>query len=1426
VAPRTPVEEIVADIWSQLLNVERIGVADNFFELGGHSLLATQVISRVRDAFGQEVALRSLFEQPTVAGLARAIEAGSGLGADLQAPPLERVERAEQLPLSFAQQRLWFLDQLEPGSSFYNIPAAVRLRGTLNIEALERTLSEVVRRHEGLRTHFIAIDGEPVQVIEAAAPLRLAVLDLSGMEEAAREAEMQRLVAAESLRPFDLMKGPLLRLSLLRLGAEEHVALVTMHHIVSDGWSIGVLVREVAALYGAYVLGQESPLEELAIQYADFAHWQRGWLQGEVLAAQLEYWRAELADAPTVIDLPIDKPRPPVQTYHGAHQPFQLSTELSAQLRELSRRHGATLFMTLLAAFDVLLCRYAGQDQVLVGTPIANRNRSETEALIGFFVNTLVLRGDVRGNPSFRELLRRVRETALSAYAHQDLPFEKLVEELQPERDMSRSALFQVMFVLQNAPGEALELEGLSLSGVESASDTVKFELTLALQEFEGMVVGGLNYNRDLYEPETIERIVQSYERVLQAVATDAEQRVVEIDLLSEDERRQIIEGWNEAEPEYAPALTLTELFEAQAARTPEAIALFFEDTTLSYRELNERSNQLAHYLQRQGVGPESLVGILMDRSVEMIVAVLGILKAGGAYVPLDPSYPVERLEFMVQDSGMRMLLIQERLSEVPGGYLGATLSLTEQRDSIAGASRANPASRAQPEQVAYVIYTSGSTGRPKGVLVSHENVVRLLEATQTHFEFNQSDVWTLFHSYAFDFSVWEIWGALAYGGKLVIVPYWISRSAQAFHHLLASQQVTVLNQTPSAFRQLMAADESAGDGVELKLRLVIFGGEALELQTLRPWFARHGDGTPRLVNMFGITETTVHVTYRALTAADLALAPSSVIGRPLGCLQVYLLDGHGQPVPLGVPGEICVGGSGLARGYLNRAELTAERFVPHPFSTLPGARLYRSGDLARFLPNGDIEYLGRIDQQVKVRGYRIELGEIEAALAEHEGVRECTLVATADANGETKLLAYLVNGRQQPAPSVTELREFLQVKLPEYMIPAAFIMLDAMPLTLNGKIDRRALPVPDHARPELGKEFVGPRTPVEEIVAGIWEELLDVKPVGVRDDFFSLGGHSLLAVRLMARIQANFGQHLRLASLFQGATVEKQASLLHELPHDRSTSALVNIQPKGEGLPFFCVHPGGGNVLCYRELSNHLGLEQPFYGLQARGLDENQVPHTRIEDMAASYIDAIRSVQPAGPYLLGGWSMGGVVAYEMAQQLEAQGQQVSLLALMDARPSLDDAAPLDEITLLINFAHDLGLSVDGLKLSTDELAKLNAEELLNYVLQRAIEAGIVPQDIQLAHARRLFEVFKLNVQAMQSYRPQPSSMRVTLLKAGEQRAKETSDETMGWGALTSGEVEIHTVPGSHFTIVREPYVRSLAEQLADCINTQQRKSN
>jgi amino acid adenylation domain-containing protein len=1139
--PRSPVEEVLAGIFCEVLKLERVGVNDNFFALGGHSLLATQVVARAREVFQVELPLRALFESPTVAGLAAQIEALDASAQTANAPPpLRPVPRDGALPLSFIQQRFWFLHQLTPESSAYNIPTAVRLKGALDVPALERSFNELVRRHEVLRTTFTSNGGRPEQLIADELKLEMPSIDLSGRPPEEREAEARRLAAEEAQRPFDLATGPLLRIALLRLDADEFILLFTMHHIISDGWSAGVLIRDLSAIYEAYAAGLPSPLAELPIQFADFAHWQREWLQGDVLEHRLSYWRRQFGGGLPVLNLPTDRARPPVPTDHGAIQTLVLPAPLSAAIESLGQRESVTLFMLLLAAFKVLLHRYTGQDDILVGSSIANRNHVETEGLIGLLINTLVLRTDLSGDPAFDELLARVREASLGAYAHQDLPFEQLLEELRADFDAAGSApVFQVAFQLQNFSMPTLELKNLTLSPFDVEGQTAKFDLSLSVIETPGELIASLEYNTDLFEAATIKRMLEHYRTLLEGIVAAPEQRISALPLLGEAERHQLLSEWNPAFESDAPAACLHQMFEAQARHRPERIALVFEDQQLSYGELNRRANKLAHYLRERGVGADTLVALCVERSIEMLVGMLGILKAGGAYVPLDPAYPKERLAFILEDTQARLLLTQQSLAGTLPAHDAEVVRLDADWPKIAEASDENPGEAATADALAYVIYTSGSTGRPKGVLVSHENVARLLEATQVHFKFDESDVWTLFHSYAFDFSVWEIWGALAYGGKLVVVPYWVSRSAEAFRRLLAAEAVTVLNQTPSAFRQLAAADEAAGGVADLKLRLVIFGGEALELQSLRPWFARHGDRRPQLVNMFGITETTVHVTYRPLALADLELAPGSRVGRPLECLQVYLLDGRGQPVPIGVPAEICVGGAGLARGYLNRAELTAERFVPHPFTSLPGARLYRSGDLARRLPDGDIEYLGRIDNQVKVRGFRIELGEIESALAEHEAVRECTVIATDDANGETKLLAYVVGGQSpQPAPSTTELREFLQAKLPEHMIPAAFIALDAMPLTPNGKIDRRALPAPGQMRPQLRREFVAPRTPVEQELANIWRELLGVEEVGIYDDFFELGGHSLLLTQLASWIRRDFQVEVPLRVLFDTPTI------------------------------------------------------------------------------------------------------------------------------------------------------------------------------------------------------------------------------------------------------------------------------------------------
>jgi amino acid adenylation domain-containing protein len=1004
--PRGPVEELLAEIWSEVLGVRAPGVHDDFFDLGGHSLTATQLVSRVRDALRVELPLRALFENPTIAGLAAAVAERKGSAAT--AVPLLHEPRAGDQPLSYAQQRLWFLDQMGTEAA-YNMPWAFRLQGRLDGDALGRALQAIVDRHESLRTCFVAVDGKPAQRVlpELAVPLRR--VDLAALEPQARAAELERLARLEAETTFDLARGPLIRTTLVRLGPEEHVLFLSLHHIVFDGWSIGVLNRELLELYRADLAGEAPRVPELAIQYVDFVDWQSRWLPGEVLERQMAYWRGKLTSPLPVLDLPTDRPRPPVQTYRGEGHVLKLPPELAGALRLLSRRQGVTLAMTLLAAFKALLARYTGQDDILVGMPIANRTRRELEDLIGFFVNSLVLRSDLSGDPPFTELLARVHATALEAYEHQDLPFERLVDELQPVRDPSRNPLFQVVFAMQNAPSRPLELPGLSIRPLEAATRATRFDLELHVTETPEGLFAGFCYNRSLFDAATIRRLGQHFTALLQGVVADPRTPISRLPMLLEDERRTLLEEWNDVTRRFPVDACLHQRFEAQVDRSPDAVAVTCGGERLTYAQLDARANRLAHVLRAHGVGPDVLVGLCLDRNIDLVVGILAVLKAGGGYVPLDLANPAERIAFILQDSRVPVLLTESaQLHRLPA-HAAQVVCVDRDRARIAEASEARLAPLAEPRHVAYVIYTSGSTGQPKGVLVEHASVVRLFDATHAFYGFDAHDVWTLFHSCAFDFSVWEMWGALLYGGRLVVVPYLVSRSPDEFRRLLAREGVTVLNQTPSAFRQLIAADRRLDGQEALALRWVVFGGEALELQSLAPWFERHGDERPRLVNMYGITETTVHVTWRELRRADLHAAPGSLLGRPIPDVQVYVLDAHRQPVPIGVPGELYVGGAGVARGYLHRPELTDERFVPDPFRAEPGARLYRTGDLARWLPGCDLEFLGRNDEQVKIRGYRIELGEIEAALNAHPWVAESAVALVPGEDGERRLVGYVV---------------------------------------------------------------------------------------------------------------------------------------------------------------------------------------------------------------------------------------------------------------------------------------------------------------------------------------------------------------------------------------------------------------------------------
>jgi len=1418
VAFRTPAEELLVDIWAQVLGVERVGINDDFFDLGGHSLLATQVVSRIRETFQVEMPLRRLFETPTVAGLAESLELSRRDGESLQLSPIQPVPRDGDLPLSFAQQRLWFIDQLDPGNSVYNFPVAVRLKGSLNLAAIEQSLNEIVRRHEALRTTFSMVDGQPSQIIASRLLITLPIVDLRELPEAERESEVQRLVVEEARRPFELARGPLLRARVLRLAEDEQVGLLTMHHIVSDGWSAGILIRELAALYQAFCAQRPSPLPELPIQYADFAYWQREWLQGAVLQRQLDYWKQKLDGAPPLLELPEDHIRPAVQTFRGSHQSLLLPKAIGRALSALSRQEAATLFMTLLAAFKVLLHCYTRQDDLVVGTPVANRNRLEIEGLIGFFVNALVLRTDLSGNPTFRELIRRVRKVCVDAYVHQDLPFERLVEEFHIERDLSRNPLFQVMFVLQNSSLHAVELPGMTLNPVIADGGTTHFDLTLHITDTEQGLVGTAAYNTDLFDADTITRMLAHFQTLLEGIARDPDQHLSDLSLLTDTERQQVLLRSNDIHCGYNPSLSIHQLFEAQVERTPDAIALVFEDQQLTYRELNARANRLAHSLRNAGVGPEVPVGVCLERSLEVVISLVGVLKAGGVYLPLDPAYPKQRIGFMLEDSKAQVLLTQKGLIQGLPEHRARVICLDSDGEAIAREVAENPTSTSRPENLAYIIYTSGSTGLPKGVLVSHGSIAEHCRDAERYYELRPTDRVLQFASMSFDLSLEQILPTLIVGARLVVVGREVWRPGE-FHRKAADFGLTVVD-LPTGYWQELVEEWAAEPepAVNTQYRLFLVGGDTMLPEVLNLW-----QQTPlrslRLINAYGPTEATITAT--AFETAPLVGETSRLhrvpIGRPLANREIYILDGHCNPVPIGVPGELHIGGTSLARGYLNRPDLTADKFIPDPFSNMPGARMYKTGDLARHLPDGNIEYIGRTDHQVKIRGFRIELGEIEAVLAQHPFVRQAVVSTREDVLGEKRLVAYVVGSREH-APSASDLRSFLKDKVPEYMVPSVFMLLDSLPTMPNGKADRSALPKPDQTRPEMQRKFVGPRDDLELQLTGLWEEVLNIRPVGVTDNFFELGGHSLLAVRLFALIDKRLGKKLPLAALFRGATVESLADIVRQNSLSETPSSLIPIQPNGNKRPLFLVHPAGGHVFPFVGLAQSLGPDQPCYGLQARGVEEGQDPHTRIDDMAAYYIEAIRSVQSEGPYLLGGWSMGGEIAFEMAQQLHARGQSVALLALLDARiPSTAENIADEEFEalLLADVVSYFGLSKDF----SEPLALLPRDELLARVLEQGKKAGLIPAELETPQAHRLIELCKSDFRASRNYVLHRYPGRVTLFKASEDLSGNRLDPTLGWSDWAEGGVDVQHVPGNHATMVYKPNVEILAEKLAACID-------
>jgi amino acid adenylation domain-containing protein len=1331
--------------------------------------------------------------------------------------------RGVSFPVSFAQQRVWFLHHLEPTIASYNLPVAVRLTGPLDVGTLEESLNEVVRRHDSLRTSFPVWEGRPVQVIGPVGQADLREIDLTDFPPEARETEAARLASGEANLPFDLAQGPLFRAKLLRLCEEEHVLIVTMHHIVSDGWSVGILMRELAALYEAFRLGRPSPLPELPIQYADYSLWQQDWLRGDVLQAELDYWKSRLDGIPALIEVATDRPRSAVRSLRGASLSAILPPGLLERLKALSRSENSTLFMTLLAAFQVLLSRYTGLDDIPVGSPIAGRTQVETEGLIGFFVNTLVLRGDLSGDPSFRQLLARVRETALEAFAHQDLPFEKLVEELQPVRTPSQTPLFQILFQVATSPREEPKFPDLKVSWFPFQTESAKFDLSLSVIDRPDRFSTVIEYRTDLYDRETIRRMLGHWQVLLTGIATDPDRPISDIPLIGDAERRQILVDWNATKCGYPREKSVAEVFEAQAAATPDAIALLFEAERMTYAELNTRANRLAHCLRDRGVSAETPVGVFLERSPDLVVALLAILKAGGAYVPLDPSYPRERLGLLIRETGMGLLLTDGGLANrLPTGDGFSILRL----ESEAGAIRAQPGenvpSTASGDSVAYVMYTSGSTGTPKGVLVPHRGILRLVKGVE-YVRIGPEDVFLQLAAISFDASTFELWGALLNGARCVLFPGRVPMPSD-LRSVIAQHHVSILWLTASLFDAIVDKDAAALSGI----RHLLIGGEALSVEHVRR--ALESLPTTQITNGYGPTESTTFACCYRIPNRLPESVHSIPIGRPISNTRAYILDRRRQPVPVGIAGELHIGGDGLARGYLDNPELTAEKFILDPFSREPGERLYRTGDLARYRSDGQIEFLGRLDKQLKIRGFRVEPGEIEAVVAGHPAVASAVVVAREDVPGDRRLVAYLTrrDGRRDPLPDV---RDFLASKLPEYMVPSAFVVLGSLPLNATGKVDWRALPHPVREQAELGTGAARPQDTLELVLLKIWEDTLELPSIGVEDDFFELGGHSLLAVRLFAEIEKSFGRRLPLATLFQAPTVARLAAKLREKGWEAPWSSLVVIQRGArERSPFLCVPGAGGNILGFCDLARHLGPNQPVYGLQARGLDGQAEPLTRIQDIAAHYIEEIKAVLPNGPFLLGGFSFGGSVAFEMARQLDLGGDPVALVVLFDAFAP-GPGGPARWISRMSRmyrvrrrwrrFSVRVAYHGRNLLLGPERVdyfrskARTLRERIRSQIRQRIYSrAWSHPKPL----SRALQGVREANYRAKEAYVPRPYRGKVTLFRAAVRSAVDSPRRDMGWERLALGGVEIREVPGDHVSMLRRPQIALLAEQLRECI--------
>jgi amino acid adenylation domain-containing protein len=1426
--PRTPLEQEIAALWAEVLGSGSFGIHDNFFELGGDSIKGAILIHRLQRRLEVELSVMTLFDAPTVAGLAARldqtlVEEETAPIAPRRLAPVERQDWSfEAPPLSFAQERLWFLHLLDPAGSVYNMPNAFRLHGPLDVSALAGALREVVRRHAVLRTRYETHEGLPVPVVEPAPDSVLPVADLSALPAALREDEARRIADSEAARPFDLAGlngGPVVRHLLLRLSPEEHGISFVAHHIACDGWSMGLWAREVEALYTAFATGRPSPLAEPPVQYADFAAWQRGWLAGEELAVQLGYWRERLAGAPPFLDLPADHPRPPLQTFRGEWEILPVPAALAAELRALGQTHNASLFMVLLAGFQLLLSRWSGQEDVLVGSPIAGRV-PEVENLIGCFLNTLVLRTDLSGAPSFAELLGRVRQTALGAFANQDVPFEKLLEELRPERDLSRNSLFQVLFNMLNAPAADITLPGTEIEGQSLTEAAAKFDLTLYVAESGGDLLFNLVYNADLFDRPRMQEMLRQYRSLLEQAVAAPEAAVAGYSLLTPEAAAVLPDPAAELPGRWEG--TVHDLFAEWALRRPEKPALIDRegrDGLWTYGELSAAVDRLAARLLASGIQPGDRVAIYAHRSAALAWAILGVLRAGAAFVILDPIYPGSRLVEVLRLAGPRGWLRLEAAGPLPEPLAGVVaetpfafrLGVPAGGLSAATAAVGDPALPTSwpvlgPDDVASHAFTSGSTGVPKGIVQTHGSMSYFLPWHRDVLGYGESDRHTMLSGLAHDPLQRDVFYCLGSGATLCVPDPGRIGEPGYLAGWMRRERVTVTNMTP-AMAQLATELPEGTSTIELPdLRCAVLAGDILtrlDVDRVRRLAPR-----ARLVNVYGSTESHRALSYHLIGDEDERGKQVLPLGRGQRGCQLLVLNRAGGRAGVGELGEVAIRSRHLAAGYLGDEALTRERFVLNPFTGETGDRLYRTGDLGRYRPDGEVEAAGRADQQVKIRGYRVEPGEIEAELGRIPGVKEAVVVGKDDGAGGKRLVAYIVpeHGFLDPAVGETELRELLRECLPAYMVPAVFVQLEKLPLNANGKVDRRALPAPQLAAAPAERRHVPPRDDLERRLARIWAEVMATGPVSVTDNFFDLGGHSLLAVRLMARIAGELEVSLPLAALFQAPTVKEMAALLRRREAHAEEQPLVTLRSGGELPPLFLVHPAGGQVFCYADLVRELAPGQPVYGLQDT---EPAGAKRTLAGLAARYLREVRAVQPSGPYLLAGWSFGGRVAWEMARQLTAAREEVALVAMLDTGLVAPPASDTGDAELLAEVLGDLPLSLAELRRAADPLAAL---------LARARETGSLPEGLTDEGARRLFDVFKAHLEVARTDRPQPYRGRVVFFAAAEQPWETLADPAHGWDRL-AGDLELRRVPGDHVTMVRDPRnVKALARALTAAI--------